>query len=421
VKKAYKFRLSPTKQQEKKLFWTLELCREVYNAALTERRDAYNFHVRAHGNFYDAETKKVLTRELTVNYYTQKQELPEIKHVREEYTEIHSQVLQDVLLRLKHAFDHFFRRVREGAEEPGYPRFKGKHRFDSFTYPQADAFSLTHDDRLCLSKLGSIKIKLHREIEGTIKTVTIKHEAGQWYAIFSCEIEQSEPLPEVISEIGIDLGVTHFAALSDGTFIESPRHFRRAEKSLAKKQQHLSQCKRGSHRRERAKKQVARAHKKVARQRRDFHHKQARTLINAHQVIVFENLQVENLVKRPKAKQDENGTYLPNGASAKSGLNKSIVDNGLGQFISIVRCKAEEAGRHVYTIDPYKTSQLCSGCGKEGSHKDLSVRIHTCEHCGLVLDRDTNAAVNILMGWKSPTVWARLCGRRARAVEAPPL
>ena len=140
---------------------------------------------------------------------------------------------------MKKAFDAFFRRIENG-EKPGYPRFQGRNRSTSFTYPQAEGFSLTHDSRVCFSKIGSIKVKLHREIQGTIKTATIKHEAGQWYVIFSCEVEQPEPLPLVVSEVGVDLGVAHFAALSDGTFIESPRYYRKAQKKLEKLQQALS-------------------------------------------------------------------------------------------------------------------------------------------------------------------------------------
>jgi putative transposase len=247
----------------------------------------------------------------------------------------------------------------------------------------------------------------------------VKHEAGQWYAVFSCEVEESEPLKRVESEIGIDLGVTHFAALSNATFIESPQHYRKAQADLKRKQRALSRKKRGSHRREKARKQVAKAHRKIANQRRDFHHKQAKKLVEAHQVLVFEDLQLTNLVRRPKAKQDEDGTYLPNGAAAKGGLNKSILDNGLGQFVQIVTDKAACAGREVYKINPRDTSQICSECGKKGPKKDLSERVHICIHYGIVLDRDTNAALNIHTAWKRPTYWASLCRGQDQCVEAP--
>jgi putative transposase len=417
MKKAYKFRLSPTKKQEQKFFWTLTRCREIYNAAIIERRDAYKFHVKQHPNYYDEPTRKQLARELAVGYYEQKGTLPAIKDLREEYNDIHSQVLQDVLLRVKRAFDGFFRRVKNG-EEPGYPRIQGCNRYNSFTYPQAGSFSLTLDNRVCLSKLGSIKVKVHREIQGTPKTCTIKYEAGQWYAVFSCDVEQPEPLSLVESEVGIDLGITHFAALSDGTFIESPRYYRKAQKALEKRQQALSRKKRGSHRRDKARKLVARAHRKIANQRRDFHHKQAKKLVTEHQVLVFEDLHLTNLLRRPKTKRAEDGGYLPNGAAAKGGLNKSLLDNGLGQFVQIVTHKAECAGRQVYMIDPNKTSQICSTCGKPGPHKDLDERVHICSHCGVVLDRDENAAHNIYTAWKRPAYWASLCGGRDQGAES---
>jgi putative transposase len=313
-----------------------------------------------------------------------------------------------VLLRLKRAFDGFFRRIEQG-QDPGFPRFQGRNRYNSFTYPQAGGFSITHDNRVCLSKIGAIRVMLHRPIEGTPKTCTIKYEAGQWYAVFSCEVKHLEPLPIVESEVGIDLGITHFAALSDGTFIKSPRYYRKAQKKLEKLQQTLSRKKRGSHRREKARKAVAKAHRKIRNQRRDFHHKQAKQLVKQHQTIVFEELQITNISKRAKPKQDENGTYLPNGAAAKSGLNKSILDAGWGQFQQIVSHKAACAGRDVLLVDPKYTSQVCSACGTVRK-KDLDERWHSCE-CGCELDRDTNAAINILRLGRSQ--------RGATRVEAP--
>lgn len=390
MRKAFKYRLYPNKQQERTLFWTLARCRELYNAALSERRDAYKMAGKS------------------ISYYEQKRDLPEIKNVlREEYQHIHSQVLQDVLLRLERAFQAFFRRAANG-EKPGYPRFQGRNRYNSFTYPQG-GYHL-EDGRATLSKIGSIKIKLHRPVEGTIKTCTIKYEAGQWYAVFSCEVEQPEPLPVSDEEVGIDLGLLHFAALSDGTFIDNPRHYRKAEKTLARRQQMKDRRKCGSHRREKARRLLAKAQRKIANQRRDFLHKQAKKLVEQYQTMVFEDLQIENLVSCPKAKQDENGKYLPNGASAKAGLNRSIQDAGWGMFIDMCSFKAACAGRMLVKVNPYKTSQVCSACLQECPHKELDERIHICLHCGVVLDRDTNAAINILRLGRSQ--------RRATCVEA---
>jgi putative transposase len=414
-RKAFKFRLYPTKKQEQTLFWTLARCRELYNAALSERKDSYQAHQRVTVS-QNQQTGRVVAAIMiasrkvkTVTYLQQKRDLPEMKtDLREEYQDIHSQVLQDVLLRLKRAFDGFFRRIEQG-QDPGFPRFQGRNRYNSFTYPQAGGFSLTHDNKVYLSKIGTIKVKLHRPMEGTPKTCTIKYEAGQWYAVFSCEVEQPEPLSPVESEVGIDLGITHFAALSDGTFIESPHYYRKAQKTLARRQQSVSRKKHGSHRRKRAGKLVGKAHRKIANQRRDFHHKQARKLVDEHQIIVFEELQIANISKHAKPKQDENGKYLPNGAAAKSGLNKSILDAGWGQFQQIVTSKAEYAGRTVLKVDPKYTSQVCSSCATV-KKKSLEERWHSCE-CGCELDRDTNAAINILRLGRSQ--------RGAPRVEAP--
>jgi putative transposase len=220
-------------------------------------------------------------------------------------------------------------------------------------------------------------------------------------------VEAAAPLPLSYEDVGIDLGVTHLATLSNGEMIEHPRHFRKSERQLARRQQATEKKKRGSHRRKKAGKLVGKAHRKVARQRRDFLHKASRQLVNRYQVLVFEDIQTGNLTRAPKPKQDENGTYVPNGASAKAGLNKSILDAGWGTFVSMCVCKAEEAGRTLVKVDPKFTSQICSQCGTVRK-KDLSERWHTCD-CGCELDRDVNAAINILargkqhLGGKRPT------------------
>jgi putative transposase len=259
MRKAFKYRLYPNKEQERTLFWMLARCRELYNAALSERRDAYRMAGKS------------------ISYYEQKRDLPEVKALlRPEYQVIHSQVLQDVLLRLDKTFKAFFRRVAEG-EKPGYPRFQGRNRYTSFTYPQG-GYSLS-EKHVTLSKIGTVKLKLHRPIEGKIKTCTIKYEAGQWYCVFSCECAAPDPFPASAEEIGIDLGLLHFAALSDGTFIDSPSYYRSSEKALARRQQVKDRRKCGSHRREKARKLLAKAHRKLRHQRRDFLHKQSRKLV----------------------------------------------------------------------------------------------------------------------------------------------
>jgi putative transposase len=377
---------------------------------LTERRDAYEFHVRQHGNFYDPDIKKQLTKELTVNYYSQKREVTEIKREeREEYQDIACHVLQDVVLRLDLAFQAFFDRAKKKQQglftgKVGYPRFKSEKRYDSFTYPDGAGWKLETIKEpegkkrgkavLYLTKIGDAPVTLHRPLEGSIKTVTIKREVDQWFVVFSCEVVESEKLPVSYEDVGIDLGVTHLATLSNGEFIEHPRHFRKTEKQLAQRQQRVEHKKRGSHRRKKAGKLVGKAHRKAARQRRDFLHKASHKLVQRYQVLVFEDIQTANLVRKPAPRQDENGKYLPNGAAAKSGLNKSILDAGWGTFVALCSSKAEEAGRTLVKVDPKFTSQICSQCGQVRK-KDLSERWHMCD-CGCELDRDVNAAVNIL-------------------------
>jgi putative transposase len=372
-KQAYKFRLYPTSKQVQTLTSTLDRCRELYNAALQERRDAYRMAGKS------------------ITYYDQANQLPEIKDIREEYKDIHSQVLQDVLRTADKTFAAFFARCKRGAI-PGFPRYKGRNQFASFTYPQV-GFSLTHDNRVCLSKIGSLKVKLHREIKGTVKTCTIKREGDCWYVVLTCEVEP-EPLEASDVAVGIDLGLLHFATLSDGSTIENPRPLRTSEKKLERLQQSLSRKKRVSNQCKKAAKALAKAHRKVANQRRDFLHKQSRKLVNSYGTIVMEEVQPANMSRRPKPKQDEEGTYLPNGATAKGGLNKSIVDAGWAMFQQFCTYKAANAGRTVLFVNPRSTSQVCSGCGAV-KKKELSERWHSCE-CGCSLDRDHNAALNIL-------------------------
>jgi putative transposase len=310
-------------------------------------------------------------------------------------------VLQNVLKRVEEAFKAFFRRVKNG-EKPGYPRFQGHNRYDSFTFPQA-GFSFTHENRLCLSKIGSIKIKLHRQIQGTIKTCSIKREGEHWYVCLACEVEATPRKPYTDDAIGIDLGVSKLATLSTGDVIENPRHSRKVEKKVAIAQQALSRKKRGSNRRKKAVKVVARLHRKVRHQRNDDLHKQSRWLVDTYETIVFEDIAPSNLSKRAKPKQDEEtGQYLHNGASAKSGLNKSILDAGWSQFIAMCEYKAACAGFvQVVKVDPKYTSQVCSNCGQVRK-KTLDERWHSCE-CGCELDRDHNAAMNIKNLWVGST------------------
>jgi putative transposase len=289
ARKAYKFRLYPTKKQVDKLAWTLRRCKELYNTALQERREAY----RMSG--------------VSVSYRMQADQLPALKQLREEYLDIHSQVQQDVLRRLDKAMQAFFRRAMNG-EKPGYPRFKSGDRYDSFSYPQG-GYELI-GNRLHLSKIGAIKIK----------TCTLKRDGDHWYAIFSSayEFDPASTFHASQEEIGIDLGVNSCAVLSDGTAIANPRFYRKTEEQIKAAHRKVARRTLHSHRRQRAKRALSRLARKVRHRRRDFLHQAARTLVNRYGVLVFEELNVVTMTKAPAPKQDETmGTYLPNGAAAK--------------------------------------------------------------------------------------------------------
>ncbi len=357
IRKTFKYKLQPTPDQERLLDCTLMLCRRVYNAALGERREAWRM------------------RGISVTYHQQKAELPGIKAAMPEYGEVHSQVLQDVVLRVDVAFQAFFRRIREG-QTPGYPRFHGRDRYNSLTYPQFGNGATLDNGCLVLSKIGQIAVRWSRPLEGTTKTVTISREADGWYVSFSCADVPTQPLPPTGQETGVDLGLESFATLADGAMIHTPRCYRKAERHLKRLQHCVSRRKKGSHRRRKAVRCLARAHLKVRRARQDFHHKTALALVRAFDTIYHEDLQTANLLKNHH-------------------LAKSIADAGWSAFLSILAFKAAYAGKRAVAVPPAYTSQACSGCGVLVT-KGLSVRWHTCPACGTSLHRDQNAALNIM-------------------------
>jgi putative transposase len=322
-----------------------------------------------------------------------------------EYAAIHSHVLQDVLARLDKAYQAFFRRMQAG-EKRGKPRFQGRNRWHSFTFKEYGNGARLDNGYLVLSKIGRIAVRWSRQLDGIPKTVTISHEADGWYVSFSCADVPTQPLPKTGCETGIDVGLQVFLMTAQGKIVDNPRHYRKAERQLAKAQRRVSGRKKGSARRKKAVALLAKAYQHIKRQRRDFHHKTALMLVRQYDTIYHEAIQPASLTRRPASKSDSDGGYLHNGASRKSGLNKSIHDAGWGQFLSILAFKAECAGKRVEAVNPAYTSQDCSGCG-ERVQKSLSVRTHTCRHCGLVMDRDENAARNIQ--WR---------GQRLRGVPA---
>jgi putative transposase len=353
MKTAYKFRMYPNKQQEAMLDVTLETCRHLYNTALADRKNCYELEGISRSYEDQAAT---LTLEK-----------------KEGKWQIFSQVSQDVLKRVDKAFKAFFRRVNAG-EKPGYPRFKGDGWYKSFTYPQV-GFKV-EGSKLVLSKIGSIRIFKHREVEGKIKTCTIKKDLlGHWYAILVSEMEDVFQVEPKVA-IGVDVGLKNMVALSDGTAIQYPRYYVQAEKKLAVAQRELSRKKKGSINRQVAKTRVAKLHQKIQNHRDEFLHQVSRKLVDSADLIVFENLNISGMLKNHH-------------------LAKHIQDHAWGKLIQFTQSKAAKAGKVVELVDARYTSQKCSTCGIIVP-KTLADRVHSCPNCGLEMDRDINASLNIL-------------------------
>lgn len=356
MKKTLKYRLFPTKKQARILQQQLDECRWLYNHFLEERREAWEKEKKG------------------IGYFQQSESLPQLKKERPSLNKVYSQVLQNVADRVDKAFQGFFRRVKKG-EKPGYPRFKGYNRYDSFTYKQAGFGWKIEKGFLKLSKIGSIKIKLHRPIFGTIKTCTIQRYAGKWYACISVEC-RPQPLPKSKRACGVDMGIESFATLSNEDKIENPKFFKHEEKQLTKAQRKLSKQTKGTPAYKKAKKVVARIHERISNKRRNFIHQASRAIINKFGIICLEKLNTKDMMQNH---------YLA----------KSIADVAWNQFFQALLYKAEEAGREVILVNPRNTSQVCSQCGAL-VEKKLSNRWHKCPVCGIHLHRDINASRNIL-------------------------
>lgn len=352
--RTYKFKLEPTAEQQKKIIETLSLCRWLYNTCLEQRIYEYKTHKRA------------------ISYYTQKKELPLLKKELPNFKTIHSQVLQNVLERLDKSYQAFFKRLNKG-EKAGFPRFQGKNRFHSFTYNQS-GFKL-NGKSLSLSKIGEVRVKCHRQIKGKIKTCTIVHKNGRFYVCFACEVPKSSHTSNTNKVVGVDVGVSHLAITSDGEFFENPKHLRKAERRLKQWQRAVSKKKKGSNRRKKAVQILAKHHEHIANKRRDTAHKISRQLVTNYDFIVFEDLNIQGMVKNHH-------------------LAKSITDSAWRQLIHFTQYKAENAGKEVVCVNPYNTSQMCSNCGSIVK-KTLAERLHQCS-CGYTEQRDVNSAINIL-------------------------
>lgn len=355
--KTFDYRLYPTKAQRTELSRQLEVCRWVYNKTLEVRKTAWE------------------TDETKVSRFDTHKLLPQWKHEIPVFKTVHSQVLQNVQKRVDLAFQAFFRRCIAG-QKPGYPRFKGKNRYHSLTFPQYPGGAVLDGRVLRIRTVGSIRVNLHRPVEGKIKTTTIKRTStGKWFVQFAVVVEP-KPLPASSETVGIDVGLESLMTDDRGSKTANPRFFRKEEKALAQVQRRLAKQPRGSRARRFHRKAVARVHERIVHKRKDLAHKISRQLVDRYGVIVFEAINLTGMVK------------LRN-------LAKSIQDAAWSQIRTYTAYKAEEAGRTVVLVNPAYTSQDCSRCGHR-EKKSLSQRTHRCAKCGLVLDRDHNAAINIL-------------------------
>jgi putative transposase len=372
--KTFRDRLYPTRPQEAAMFETLRLTRTLYNAGLEQRREAY---------------RKVGK---TLSSYDQQRELTALKEACPEYSGVYSHILQDVFDRLDRAYKSFFSRVKKGAKRAGFPRFNGRDRWDSFKFKQCwdnkkndwttCGKPVDEGRRVNVPKIGAVRIKLHRPLEGKPKSLQIVLDVDQWYAVYTCEITPTA-LPETGSSVGVDVGTTWFAVTSDGEFAENPRCLKASLKKLRVQQRTVARRRKGGNRRRKAVQIVAKTHRKIRRQRSDFHHTTARRLVNEHDVIAHEDLKVSNMVK--------------------SNLARSISDVGWASFFEILANKAAEAGRQVIAVNPMYTSQRCNKCGHTSRENRVSQARFVCVVCGWAENADVNAAKNILQ--RARTIW----------------
>ena len=354
MRKAYRFRIYPTRKQLQALNGQLEAASQLYNAALEQRRTAW---------------KRSRT---SLGYLDQASELKELRAsgIR---TPANYSACQDVLRRLDKAFQAFFRRLKTG-HKPGFPCFRSRDRYDSLTFPSyGDGCRIRQNGKLYLQGVGEIRVKWHRQIAGKIKTVTMRRSAGRWHVCFSVEYE-ADPLPAANREVGIDVGVEHFAALSTGELVANPRWYKSAQKRLRRAHRKVARRIKGSNGRRKAVRELQRIHERIANQRSDFVHKLARRIVDGCQLIAVEKL---------------NG-----GGMSKGMLAKQVHDAGWRSFLTHLNVKAAEAGRRVVEVNPAGTSQRCL-CGHE-VRKRLTMRVHRCSECGLTAPCDVVSAQLIL-------------------------
>ena len=360
MRRAFKFRLYPNANQVRELGIMLETHRRLYNACLAQRKSAYRDDL------------------VSVTYCQQSAWYTNQRHVNKWYKGVNSSSAQGTMRHLDKAFKAFFRRAKAG-KKPGYPRFKAKGRFCSVEFRSyRDGVRLMPDGKLRIQHVGKLKVKQHRPIEGTIKTVTLKVEDDKWYAIFSCDLGEVNVPKSENPAVGIDVGIESFYTTSTGHHEPNPTYLKKELPQLRRLGRSVSRKKKGGSNRRKAVKRLRRCHAKVRNLRADHRHKTTLDLCRRYGFIAVERLNIKGMLRNRRMR-----------------LSQAIADVSWGGFLATLRYKAEIAGVEVVDVDARGTSQQCSGCGRE-VRKELRVRKHDCPHCGLVLHRDENAARNIL-------------------------
>lgn len=366
------------------MFQVLNVCRNWYNMCLAERKWTWELEGRS--------VTKTQQERTGIEY---RKTFPQAQSV-------FSQTMQTVCDDVDKAYQAFFRRVKAG-EVPGYPRFKGREHFRSFAFKQFGVGARLDGRRLQLFQIGRVRVRWHRPIEGDIKTVRIVHKAGQWYACFVCEVGESVSLPETGKVVGLDVGISSLVTTSDGEKVENPMFYRTAQAKLRRVQRSLARKKKDGKNRRKALRTVQRQQMHTSNQRSDMLHKMSTALVQTCDGIALEDLTIRNMVRNHH-------------------LSKSILDGGWGRFKQYLTYKAASAGREIRLVNPAYTSKCCSNCGTLFQNFDLSIRWVECA-CGLSLDRDHNAAINILRkaGWDTPVVANVECGWLMRRTRSPRL
>jgi putative transposase len=365
--KTYELRIRPNLAQRGAFEYVLRDSAETYNAGLQERKEAW----------------KLQRKNITL--YEQFSELTELRK-DERFAKIAVDIQREPLRRLDRAFKAFFRRVKAG-QKPGFPRFRARARYDSFLFNLPRIL----ENKIKVPNLGWFKFKSSQPITGTTRTATVKRLGKKWIVRLVCDIGPAPEKRAVSNAVGIDVGLTNFVTLSDGTTIENPRWIRKHEARIAAANRKLALKQKRSKNRIRAREVLRRAHQRAASARRNFTHHVSKWLVSNYDLIAFEKLNIKNMSRSATGTIEKPGKNV----AQKSGLNRSILDAAWGELIWQLKYKAEYAGVWAVPVNPRGTSIRCSGCG-EPVPKTLADRQHICGACGLALDRDHNAARNIL-------------------------